>query len=194
MNIQHSLVNNLINHDKNNYRKYKQVHVNERIFKNSKFEKLNTFSTPNQIQPWKTILKTNNPNNNASYNSSNLQSGLVKPNQNLNRLNNDANRHYDIDYHKHTQNQIKLENPSSIMQDQEKRLAKFDTIINGGCCPIHLNRESKLKSNENCSDRYSQTFVNNLNLNSNRNRVLDLSGYLIFVTTSHQGDEIKVYG
>ena len=203
MSIQHSFPKNLINYDKNNYRKYKQVHVNEKIFNNPQF-KLTSYSTPKQAQSTKTLLKTNNPNDNATYNSSNPKSGLnVKRNLNsndyLNRLNinndltNNSNHHYDVDYHNH--NQPLSPSPSKI-KEQEIRFSKFEAVLNSGCCPIHFNHEnSQHKLNEDNSqrtERYSQTFVNNLNLNNER--VLDLSGYLIFVTTSHQGDEIKVYG
>jgi hypothetical protein len=209
MNIQHSFPNNLINYDKNNYRKYKQVHVNEKIFNNSPF-KLNIYTKPTQTH----ASATNNPIDiNATCNSTiNPSSVLCKRNQNsndfLNRskqndvysnLSNHANRHYDVDYH----NQKLLQPPPPPLQlplqlkEQEKRINKFETILNNaGCCPIHFNHENNqhTKINEqnlHHTDRYSQTLVNNLSLNE---RVLDLSGYLIFVTTSHHGDEIKVYG
>jgi len=205
MNIQHSFPNNLINYDKNNYRKYKQVHVNEKIFNNSPF-KLNISTKPTQTHASAT---NNNPIDNATCNSTiNPSSVLCKRNQNsndfLNRskqndvysnLSNHANRHYEVDYHNH---KPLLPPPPPLqlplqLKEQEKRFNKLETI---SCCPIHFNHENNQhnkinEANLHHTDRYSQTLVDNLNLNE---RVLDLSGYLIFVTTSHHGDEIKVYG
>ena len=234
MNIQSSYPNNLIDYDKHNYRKYKQVVANDnRNFQNKPPEIKQLHSI---LQQSRSILLDKTSNSTPKTHTHNVKFALVKKNSTNLQSNNDndyyySNSHYSSKPYHHSNhnhsttssscscssNSSSISSSSSSSSCSKTRLNKeknthvdaknrqqclleSNNAASTGCCPFHYSSLAKKTENV-CTNQYrqqneimkcaSQALLSNC---KNKAKAIDLSGYLIFVTTSHHGDEVKVYG
>ena len=204
---------NLINYEKHNYRKYKQVDVSEKK-KPPAADLLQLHSVMHQQSPSRRIMPnaaTSTPNKTTSSSSSNTSPRVkfaqvkkipqfdyfynsrfvAKPNLiHHNRLLNTMNK---LSLHANDDNDNDMYDDYN---DCQHGGVKPDEI-SSSCCPIHYGhakKKSHLDHDEDCPHMHFSPSALTGCAPNRENRVVDLSGYLIFVTTSHHGDEVKVYG